>query len=169
MALYDCKNKGEIMEESLQTQIMELKNASIEKLQGLYRELFNVTEVSYSNKLYLTKKIAYKLQEKALGGLSDKTKLQIANLIEKYDPINNKALRPQIISAGKKVTSLPFMRDKRLPIPGTIIYKKYKGQNIHIKVLDKGFEYKDRYYKSLSAVAFEITDSHWNGFDFFSL
>ena len=61
------------------------------------------------------------------------------------------------------------MRDKRLPIPGTVIYKKYKGQDIHVKVLDKGFEYKDKYYRSLTAITFELTGAHWNGFSFFNL
>jgi hypothetical protein len=105
----------------------------------------------------------------ACGGLLDEAKTQVIELIEKYDPVNNKALRPQVVSAGKSVVSIPFMRDKRLPIPGTIIHKKYKGQDIHVKVLDKGFEYKDKYYRSLTAIAYELSGAHWNGFSFFNL
>lgn len=150
-------------------EIMALKNATLPEIQKRYKELFNVAEASCANKPYLIKKIAYKLQEMACGGLSDEAKMQIIDLIEKYDPINNKALRPQVVSAGKSVVSIPFMRDKRLPIPGTVIHKKYKGQDIHVKVLDKGFEYKDKYYRSLTAIAFELTGAHWNGFSFFNL
>lgn len=157
------------MKENISEQLQALKYASITEVQTRYKDLFNTPEAPCANKAYLIKKIAYKLQETTDGGLSNEAKTQIINLIEKYDPINNKALRPQIVSAGKTVVSIPFMRDKRLPIPGTIIQKKYKGQDYHIKVLDKGFEYKDTYYKSLSAIAFEITGAHWNGFDFFSL
>jgi len=157
------------MEENISEEIQGLRSATLPKIQKRYNELFNVAEAPCANKPYLIKKIAYKLQEMASGGLSDETKMQIIDLIEKYDPINNKALRPQVISAGKNVVSIPFMRDKRLPIPGTVIYKKYKDQDVHVKVLDKGFEYKDKYYRSLSAVAFELTGAHWNGFSFFNL
>ena len=157
------------MRENITEQIQVLKSATLSTIQERYKELFNATEAPCANKPYLIKKIAYRLQETAHGGLSDETKARIAELIEKYDPINNKALRPQVLSAGKNVVSIPFMRDKRLPIPGTVIHKKYKGEDIHVKILDKGFECKDRYYRSLTAIAFELTGAHWNGFAFFNL
>jgi len=157
------------MKENISEQIQTLKNATLPKIQARYKELFNGTEPPSNNKPYLLKKIAYKLQEMAEGELSDEAKVRIIDLIDKYDPINNKALRPQVVSAGKNIVSIPFMRDKRLPIPGSVIHKKYKDQDINVKVLDKGFEYNDRYYKSLSAIAFELTGAHWNGFSFFNL
>ena len=157
------------MRENIAEQIQTLKSATLSTIQEHYKELFSVAEAPCANKPYLIKKIAYRLQEMACGGLSDEAKARITELIEKYDPINNKALRPQVLSAGKNVVSMPFMRDKRLPIPGTVIHKKYKGQDVHVKVLDKGFEYKDKYYRSLTAIAFELTGAHWNGFSFFNL
>lgn len=157
------------MKENISEQIQALKSTTLPEIQKRYEELFNAAEAPCVNKPYLIKKIAYKLQETTYGGLSDNARAQIAELIEKYDPVNNKTLRPQVVSAGKNVVSIPFLRDKRLPIPGTIIYKKYKGQNIHVKVLEKGFEYKDKYYRSLTAIAYDITGAHWNGFSFFSL
>jgi len=157
------------MNEKIAQEVQTLKNAELSQIQARYKELFSGPEMTSTNKPYLIKKVTYKLQELAEGGLSDEAKMRIIELIEKYDPINNKALRPQVLSAGKNVVSIPFMRDKRLPIPGTVIYKKYKNQDIHVKILDKGFEYKDKYYRSLSAVAFELTGAHWNGFSFFNL
>jgi hypothetical protein len=156
------------MKENISEQLKALKDAPLAEIQSRYKELF-ATEAPCANKPYLIKKIAYKLQEMAEGRLSDEARARIVDLIEKYDPINNKALRPQVISGGKSVVSIPFMRDKRLPIPGTVIHKKYKDRDIHVKVLDKGFEYKDKYYRSLSAIAFELTGAHWNGFSFFAL
>jgi hypothetical protein len=61
------------------------------------------------------------------------------------------------------------LKDKRLPIPGTIVKKEYKGNQIQVEVLENGFEYKGRKYKSLSAIAKEITGAHWNGYLFFNL
>jgi hypothetical protein len=38
-----------------------------------------------------------------------------------------------------------------------------------VKVLTNGFEYDGRAYRSLSAVAYAITGSHWNGYHFFNI
>ena len=151
----------------MEAKIAALKGKSIPELQREYETLFDGQNSPSDNKVHLIRKIAYRLQEIEYGGLSQETKTRIAELIEKYDPINNKALRPQVVSGGKNVVAIPHLRDKRLPIPGTAIQKKYKGQDYLVKVLEKGFEYKDKYYKSLSAVAYEITGAHWNGFSFF--
>ena len=151
----------------MEAKIAALKDKSIPELQKEYEMLFDGQKTPSDNKVHLIRKIAYRTQELEYGGLSEETKTRIAELIEKYDPINNKALRPQVVSGGKNVVAIPSLRDKRLPIPGTAIQKKYKGQDYLVKVLEKGFEYKDKYYKSLSAVAYEITGAHWNGFSFF--
>ncbi|MDD5135497.1 MAG: DUF2924 domain-containing protein [Phycisphaerae bacterium] len=155
------------MAETNLTQIMQLKEKSLGELQAKHQELFPGQKVPSDNKVHLIRKIAFRVQELEHGGLSEETKARIAELIEKYDPINNKALRPQVVSGGKNVVAIPSLRDKRLPIPGTVIQKRYKGQEYLVKVLEKGFEYKDKFYKSLSAVAYEITGAHWNGYSFF--
>ena len=36
-------------------------------------------------------------------------------------------------------------------------------------MLEKGFRYQERVYKSLSAVARHVTGTQWNGFMFFGL
>jgi hypothetical protein len=50
-----------------------------------------------------------------------------------------------------------------------VITKEYKGTNYEVKVLEKGFEYKGKIYKTLSAIAKEVTGAHWNGYLFFNL
>ena len=118
-----------------------------------------------THKTYLWRKIAYKLQEQEHGGLSAKTKDKLNALIEEFDPINNKALRPD----KPMVSQQASVKDKRLPIPGTVITKEYKGANYQVKVLEKGFEYNAKIYKTLSAIAKEISGAHWNGYLFFNL
>ena len=54
-------------------------------------------------------------------------------------------------------------------MPGSILTKTYIGRSIIVRVLDNGFEYSDRRFKSLSAIAQEITGTRWNGFVFFGL
>ena len=62
---------------------------------------------------------------------------------------------------------MPAPVDHRLPPPGTILTRPYKGQLLQVQVLTDGFAYAGRVYASLSAVAKAITGSHTNGFLYF--
>ena len=64
---------------------------------------------------------------------------------------------------------LDIGNDDRLPPPGSILTRKYKGGVVQVKVLDDGFEHAGEVFASLSAVAKAITGSHCNGFLFFRL
>jgi len=58
-------------------------------------------------------------------------------------------------------------RDVRLPKPGTLLRREFKGELIVVQVLADGFQYQDRFYKSLSAIARQVTGTPWNGYEFF--
>jgi len=145
-------------------EIMALRNAPAKELQKRYKELYGESATG-THKTCLWRKIAYKFQEREHGSLSTKAKGRLKALIEEFDPINNKALRPDKPIVSQQVS----VKDKRLPIPGTVITKKYKGTNYQVKVLEKGFEHNGKIYKTLSAIAKEITGAHWNGYLFFNL
>lgn len=151
------------MKTSIIEEIMALKNEPMKVLKTRYNELFPNETPSSNNKVFLWRKIAYRLQEIEYGGLSTETQSRISELIERYDPVNNKMLRPQNAPGKAKTTG----RDTRLPIPGAIIRKEYKGQILEVKVLEKGFEYQSQFYRTLSAVAKAVTGAHWNGHLFF--
>jgi hypothetical protein len=104
-------------------------------------------------------------EKQNLAGLSAEAKTRLGQFIKAYDPINNKALRQN----GAGDASKGRIRDRRLPIPGTVISKVYKGTVIDVKVLDKGFEYDGKAYRTLSAIAAAVTGQHWNGYLFFGL
>jgi hypothetical protein len=57
--------------------------------------------------------------------------------------------------------------DPRLPAPGGSVERHYKGRDIVVTVREDGFEYDGKLYKSLSAIAHEVTGCKWNGFLFF--
>jgi len=101
--------------------------------------------------------------QKSDHSLSQQAKRKLQEIIEKYDPINNSFLRS--MKNEKDVSA----KNNRLPIPGTVITKKYKGAKHEIRVLENGFEYQDKTYTSLTAVAEKITGAHWNGYLFFNL
>jgi hypothetical protein len=60
-------------------------------------------------------------------------------------------------------------QDSRLPLPGALLSRKWKGRTILVEVLAKGFRYENRHYSSLSAIAVAVTGTRWNGLAFFGL
>ena len=155
------------MEETKLAEILELKTKSLEELKAKYQEVFG-QEPATNNKVFLWRKIAYRMQEIEHGGVFVETQGKIQELIIKYDPVNNKSLRPDNAS-DNQAKNARLSRDKRLPIPGTVVTKEYKGIMLQVKILERGFEYNGKVYKSLTAIAKEVTGAHWNGFLFFRI
>jgi hypothetical protein len=156
------------MSENTTSEIMALKEMPLGELEKKYKEVFDGKKAPSNNKVYLWRKIAYRIQELEYGGLSSEVQGKIEEFIHKYDPVNNKSLRP-IANTGSSSKKSRLSRDKRLPIPGTVITKEYKGIALQVKVLESGFEYNNKIYKSLTAIAKEVTGAHWNGYLFFNL
>lgn len=75
-----------------------------------------------------------------------------------------------ITTEETSLENLPIRsRDHRLPAPGSIITKTYHGQTFEVKVLENGFEYQGKTYKSISRVAMEIVKRPISGYVFFGL
>ena len=68
-----------------------------------------------------------------------------------------------------RVESFGRVHDPRLPMPGTVLTREYRGQRLRVTVLASGFEYEGRVFRSLSAVARDVTGATWNGYLFFGL
>ncbi|MCL2887747.1 MAG: DUF2924 domain-containing protein [Elusimicrobia bacterium] len=60
-------------------------------------------------------------------------------------------------------------RDPRIPAIGTVITRKYKGEELKVKVLENGFEYNGQTFKSISALAVHIVGMSVSGYVFFKL
>lgn len=73
----------------------------------------------------------------------------------------------QLTTPLKKLPIHP--RDIRLPIPGSTIVKTYRGKTIEVKVLENGFEYEGKIFKSISRVAMSIVKRQISGYVFFGL
>lgn len=85
-----------------------------------------------------------------------------------------KNIKQPIVKVAKQnpinsVTVPTKERDSRLPTVGTVITKTYHGQTFEIKVLEHGFEYQGKTYKSISRVAMEIVKRPISGYVFFGL
>lgn len=88
--------------------------------------------------------IAYRLQEKALGGLS-------------------RSAHNTLKRAGANKPAAPVIK------PGTRLVRSWNGRSISVTVEEGGFIYEDRCYASLSAIAREVTGTAWSGPRFFGL
>lgn len=52
---------------------------------------------------------------------------------------------------------------------GTQLIREFNGKSYSVLVLTNGYEFNGKKYKSLSAIANEITGTHWNGKRFFGV
>ena len=103
----------------------------------------------------------------AEGDLSERARRRAAELARDADLRLNPPRSQTTTPTPPEPISVPTPVDQRLPPPGTILTRPYKGQQLHIQVLTEGFAYAGRVYPSLSAVAKAVTGSHCNGFHFF--
>jgi hypothetical protein len=53
--------------------------------------------------------------------------------------------------------------------PGTRLVREWQGRTHHVTVLPQGFEYEQKHYRSLTAIARQITGTPWSGPAFFGL
>jgi hypothetical protein len=144
-------------------EIAALQKMTVGRLREKYREVFG-EESRSRNKSYLFRRIAYRIQEKKHGGLSERARKR-AEELAKDAPIRRRGAKGRL---GEEAQA-KRKRDPRLPQPGTVL-KRALGKTEHqVKVLESGFEFKGKLYRSLSAIAREITGTSWNGYLFFGL
>ena len=149
--------------ESIPVQIARLQKMSVAELREEWKRLYDGQEPRVSNRVWLWKRLAWRVQELEYGGLSDLKRL------EALMPTAELALRNPAGKQHPAPAAIEPVRDKRIPPPGTVLLRRYKGQAITVDVLPNGFSWEGRQFRSLSAVAKEVTGSHLNGIRFFHL
>ena len=155
-------------------EVAALKRLTVGQLRARYAAVCG-TATNCHNKPWLIKRIAWRLQAQAEGDLSDRARRRAAELADDADlrlsPPKVTTSTPPTASTNdaKAVRTLDFQIDERLPPPGTVLTRKYRGEDLQVKVLASGFEFEGQVYPSLSAVAKAITGTHINGFLFFRL
>jgi hypothetical protein len=148
--------------------IEALQDLKIPALKKRYRELFG-EESKSSNKQFLFRRIAWRLQANAEGDLSERARRRA---VEIADDSDLRVRAPKEFGARPDSGSVDRTRpsvDCRLPRPGALLTRRLGDRQIVVKVLKDGFEYETRQYRSLSAIAREVTGTRWNGLLFFGL
>jgi hypothetical protein len=146
-------------------ELASLHRMTVGELREKYLAAFGEETRSW-NKDFLRKRIAWRIQELAEGGLSERARRRAEELARDADL----RLRPPGPERpGKTVVRKLKTPDRRIPIVGTVLTREYRGTTVRVTVLDAGFEHEGRVYRSLTAVAKAVTGSHWNGHHFFGL
>ena len=153
------------METTLSNNIDELQQLSLEQLRRRYRELFEEDHPT-THRDVLVRRIAWRLQSLAHGGLSDRARQRAGELARDADL---RVLIPRTLRQSARAEAHHARRDPRLPPAGTVVRREYGGTAVEVLILEDGFEYDGIRYDSLSAIATKVTGTRWNGFLFFGL
>src|SRR5271157_141822 len=147
------KRRAQVLNrDALTAEIAGLSKASTKDLCERWKAMFGKAPSRDISRSFLTRAIAYRLQEKAFGGLKPSTR----RLLEEFadDGANGSAL-----------AAAP----SRIVKPGAVLVREWRGISHQVSVLEKGFSFRGKRYRSLSEVAREITGTRWSGPLFFGL
>jgi hypothetical protein len=159
------------MKLNLAKELATLERMTVSQLQQRYAEVFGET-VRSRHRQYLIRRIAWRLQANAEGGLSERAQRRAEELATVADvratpPKGGVSGNPTARTSPATVATRSS--DPRLPPVGAAITRDYRGRRIAVTIVADGFEYEGERYRSLTAVAKAITGSHINGFRFFGL
>src|SRR5216683_5485408 len=137
---------------TLDSDIAALPTLSAQELRVKWRNLRSGDPTAASSRDLMLREIAYKMQERAHGGLAPAIKRRL------------RALAAEIETNGVCVlASAPVLK------PGTRLLREWGGKTHTVIVLDDGFEYEGERHQSLTQIARRITGTHWSGPRFFGL
>lgn len=148
------------MADSVVKQVASLPKLQYEELKAMYVALYGKEPPAYNRDLII-KRLAYRLQEIAYGGLPER-------VLRRLDEV--------LVENGYDENAMPIGVSKRKrkvmndhPVIGTVLVREWRGERYEVTSLRDGFEFKGRKYRSLSAIAAAITGAHQSGVAFFGL
>ncbi|NTU77143.1 MAG: DUF2924 domain-containing protein [Alphaproteobacteria bacterium] len=133
-------------------QIKDLQDKSFAELKQLWRDYYQAEPPPY-RRGFMARALAYRIQELTYGGLSEKASNRLEDMLAEAEGTKPKK------RAGKV----------RLPVAGSRLVREWRGERHEIIILSDGFEFAGRKWGSLTAIARQITGTHWNGPAFFGL
>lgn len=131
-------------------ELKEISSLTTEQLHNKWQELFHRPSPYRASREFLLGHIAWQIQAKALGGLNRHASRHLNNLIQQ---LSNGCTKP----------------NEAIIKPGTKLLRNYQGMKHEVIVSEAGYNYQNKTYKSLSAIARTITGTQWNGKLFFGI
>ncbi len=136
---------------TLAADLAALEEFSRSALRQRWEDLYGTPCPAHISRLLMLRALAYRIQEQALGGLDRATRRRLDRATAD-------------LAAGRPLAA-PAPKIK----PGTRLLREWQGVVHEVIVLERGLEYRDQTWPSLSALAREITGTRWSGPRFFGL
>ncbi len=136
-------------ERQLSQALRALRAASREELIRQWRRFYRSEPLRYASCEFLVRAISYAMQEQEFGGLRTPARRELL-AIAKGEPVSAQTSQIRIK-------------------PGARLLREWHGTTHEVLVTDQGFVWDGATYRSLSAIAFAITGTKWNGHRFFGL
>lgn len=137
---------------SLEAEIGRLPELGLAELRARWKTLYGRPAPKFFRRKFLVRAVAYQMQVKAYGGLSEATKRRLR----------------EIAAAARDGTFDAATVEPRIK-PGTKLIRTWKKVTHEVMVLDDGYAWNGARYSSLSTIAKTITGTSWNGWKFFGL
>ncbi len=138
---------------NLDDRLRTLTAMKIGALRAEWRRLYRVSPPPRLRRDLLSRGIADRWQEVALGGLASAISRRLLALAEGGR------------TEGDATRVQPAVRLR----PGTRLLRTWRGRTMSVTVTEDGFLFEDRRYASLTEIAKAITGAHWSGPRFFGL
>jgi hypothetical protein len=132
--------------------LSRLPKLDIGELRQQWRSLYKTEASPHLSRGLLVRAVAYRMQEVALGGLRPEPQRQLRRIAQQF-----------------KETGDATMRARAELKPGTRLIRQWQGRTYDVLVLDDGFSWQGTRYRSLSAIARQITGTAWSGPLFFGV
>ena len=138
--------------EDLARDVRNLSTLGVKALKDKWLALYGVEPPRQISRAFMLRALAYRMQEKSLGGLNPATRRLLMQFA------HDGAAAPTPVSGPSRTVKA-----------GAVLVREWRGVSHQVSVLEKGFCFRGRHYRSLSEVAREITGSRWSGPLFFGL
>jgi hypothetical protein len=155
-----------------EAELAELRRLSLDDLRLRWRNNWGRLTPAPLSRSLLSRVMAYRLQAEAFGDLDRKTVRLLERMAngaaeklgadESATPGSDEQAEPKVSSARAAYEPLIFK-------PGAVLIREWQGRLARVTVVDDGFAWNCETYASVSAVAFAITGTKWNGLRFFGL
>jgi len=137
---------------ALDSELAALPTLSAHQLRLKWQDLRCGEPTAAASRDLMIREIAYKMQERAHGGLAPAIKRRLRALAAEVEANGAGAFAPALLLK-----------------PGTRLLREWGGKTHTVIVLDDGFEYESERHHSLTQIARRITSAHWSGPRFFGL
>ena len=133
--------------------LSRLLTLDLGELRQQWRGLYKTQAPRHFSRELLVRAVAYRMQELARGGLRPEPQRQLLRIAQEFKDIG----------AAKTIRTRPELK------PGTRLMREWQGRTYDVQVLDDGFSWQGTRYRSLSAIARQITGTAWSGPLFFGV